>query len=252
MKKSKFLKERGLNKDSLQNKNIKKAINQYNKIKWKKTLVVNIDGHEKKIITHKKGNKTIVRDFNTLNILATTQKYNTRNIQKGFLNHITTTTKTITRIRGGIKKVTYPDQKSYISKTGEKRVKKGKALITYIGGTKVKEKVTTTKIQKGIKLKLLFTEKYENVKVEHRQTALRKKFGKLFMSVTFKGKNNQIKVVEGGSQTTRILSRHNERTKALNEAFKGALSLINFSYDTFQINWVHYAYYSNTKMNVPR
>ncbi len=189
----KFLKERGLTK----------TFNRSKKIKRKTKANINIDGTLIKVIVHKSKGKTVIRDFNSLNILATTTKYNTRNFKKGL---------------------------QLKTREVKRKTKKGKTIIETI-------------ISRDIKLKELFTEIKANVLIKHKQTPLRTKFGKIFMSVSFYHKGKLKCIKEGGSQKTRILSRAKERKIAIDEAFKGAVSQINFSFDNFKINWIHYVYY---------
>lgn len=75
-----------------------------------------------------------------------------------------------------------------------------------------------------------------------RTTPLRMKNGKLFMSVTF-FKGNTKTTKEGGSQRRRNMSISSEHRKSFDEAFGGALSQIDFSYDHYRVNWIHYSYF---------
>ena len=63
----------------------------------------------------------------------------------------------------------------------------------------------------------------------------------MFISVTFKARGGKM-TTQGGSRKLRLLTNAGQRTRAFNEAFKGALGKINFSYTSFEINWVHFAY----------
>jgi hypothetical protein len=75
-----------------------------------------------------------------------------------------------------------------------------------------------------------------------RGSALKKSVGQVFISVTFI-KGSQKYTAEGGSNSQRLLNIKEEREKAFDEAYKGALSQCPFSPDKAVVNWVHYAYY---------
>ena len=45
----------------------------------------------------------------------------------------------------------------------------------------------------------------------------------------------------------RLLNVEGQKKIAFNQAFQGALSQINFSYETFRINWMHFSYFIEKK-----
>lgn len=76
---------------------------------------------------------------------------------------------------------------------------------------------------------------------------LRKKVGKIFLSITFfKGSSldraTSKVTFEGGSRKLRLLTDRSQRQEAFDEAFQGALSFLNFSYDGFVVNRIRFFY----------
>jgi len=76
---------------------------------------------------------------------------------------------------------------------------------------------------------------------------LQGKVGKIFLSITFfkvnsTGRKVESITLEGGSRQNRLLTDRLERQKSFNEAFKGALSQLNFSYDGFTVNTIRFFY----------
>ena len=182
----------------LRERKLTSAFKRYKKIRYGRKLKIIIDGVNKNILVYKKNNKTIIADRYTLKTLATTKRFNLRNINKGFKEKIV--------IRNGKKFRTTP-----------------------------------------VKLKVIDTIKFKNTVHNDRTFALKKKVGKLFMSVTFIGKHKERKTVEGGSRKLRLLKVKSQYNIAFNEAFKGAWSQVNFSPQDWIINWVHYSYVETRK-----
>lgn len=81
-----------------------------------------------------------------------------------------------------------------------------------------------------------------NVILVERTRNLGRKFGQIYLNITFY-KNETRKNVEAGSHSPSDLSDKNNRNIAFDEAFKGCLSQIDFSYDRYEVNWIHYAYF---------
>jgi len=114
-----------------------------------------------------------------------------------------------------------------------------------------KEKFTTRRIGKrtfktkttSIKLTTISSERIKNTDVtrEFRTRSRRGTVGKLKVNITFVGKGKR-KTVSGYSQQLRDLSDSGQLAEAYDEAFSGALSLIDFSYDYYLVNYVHYSY----------
>ncbi len=102
-----------------------------------------------------------------------------------------------------------------------------------------------------IKLKELTRTPLTNVVQIDRSAPLTKKVGKIFINVTFIGKQKERFTVEGGSRELRLLGTNSQRKIAFDQAFAGALSLIQFSYETFIINWVHFSYFIPKKKPQP-
>lgn len=102
-----------------------------------------------------------------------------------------------------------------------------------------------------VKLREIARTPLTNVIAVDRTTWLAKKLGKLFISVTFTGEKGEKFVAEGGSRQLRLLNFQQERTKAFNEAFRGALGQVPFSYKDFIINWIHYSYFIQKKRPQP-
>lgn len=91
-----------------------------------------------------------------------------------------------------------------------------------------------------------------NVVEIQRRTALRKKVGRIYMSVTFTSEKGDVQTTEGGSRQPRLLSDIGERDKAYEEALFGAKSKLAF-YDVkdFIINWIHFSYFIEKKKPQP-
>jgi len=81
-----------------------------------------------------------------------------------------------------------------------------------------------------------------NFVLNERTNPYRKKLGQMYIDVTFYAKGKK-RTVEGGSHSPADLSIKSNKLRAFNEAFAGALSLIDFSYETFRINFIHYSYF---------
>lgn len=82
-----------------------------------------------------------------------------------------------------------------------------------------------------------------NVFHVQRTRALKTLRGQIYIKVAFRSKSGAFRIVEGGSQILRDLSIKSEKQKAFEEAFNGASSQAGFSWDDFEIIWVHYAYF---------
>lgn len=143
-------------------------------------------------------------------------------------------------------------------------VYKNKKTTFILDAFTLKNLATTTKytpknIEKGFELKEIKNKKFSilkrdinlknvnttvltnNIQIE-RSRPIKTKMGKLFLNVTFFGKGHQ-QTSEGGSRKVKNLGIPSEKKIAFDEAFKGALSYIDFSYETYRINWIHYTYY---------
>ncbi len=190
------------------------AFQRSQRIKRKINFQTTIDGHKRDLIAYKKNGKTIVADKFSLRTVATTTRYNTRNVQNVIKNRVVVIRKIGRRSKVGIK-------------ANEKQK---------IGDTSKPFKTSTLKLNE---VSRTFFEKSLHVR---RTRPLRNKIGKLDISVTFFGKNKERFTAEGGSARTRLLTDKKELNKSFNEAFRGALSFITFSYERFEINWMHFSY----------
>jgi len=139
----KFLKER----------NLTAIYNRYSKIKRKKIETVTINDIKKRIVIYKKNNKTYIADYQTLKVLATTKKYNTKTVINGLKSRNISINKT---------------------------TKSGKKIIVH-------------KVTKDIKLKEIYREELTNTIFIKRQIPLRKaNIGRLVLTITFIGKNTRV------------------------------------------------------------
>lgn len=152
-----------------------------------------------------------------LRLLAFREKGKTKVLDFQTLKQVAVTTRyTPKNIRQGIE----------TSKTGKKRIGKEDVIVK----------------RPDVRVSLIEREFTPNFFQTVRQFPLKKKLGKVFLSVTFFKGNNRM-TVEGGSRRLRNLSSAREFRMSYDEAFKGAMSQINFSYERFVINWVHYSYF---------
>lgn len=215
-------KEERLAKDFLRERNLLTTFNRFKRLKGikKKTIMTEQDGISQRLVIHKRGKRLIIRDAFSLRVLATTKRFNFKNILNAFSQ---------------------------------------KKETSYVLSIPHKGKKRDGFIKKNIlKLKELTRIPLTNVVQVDRLTPLRKKIGKLFINVTFISKSKlglpaERITVEGGSRKLRLLNVEGQREIAFNQAFQGALSnpAITFSYDTFIINWIHFSYYIAKKKPQP-
>lgn len=185
-----FLKDRGIKE--LTSRNQKLAFKRYEKIGKSIRYEVNIDGQKRVIIAHKRKDKVVLRDFYTLDVLASTKRYK--------LTKIPFNKKLV--IRENVKYLEYPIKLRYLRR---------------IPLTK-KELVYYSRSQRGA--------------------------GQIYLNITFTSRHRSM-TVEGGSRRPRSMKVFSERNRAYDEAFQGALSQIDFSYEDYTINWLYYAYYES-------
>ena len=181
------------------------SFRRYKNIKRTVKFDVKFDDTSEQLIAYRRNKRTIVADRFTLKTLATTKRYNLANIQNAF------------------RKKTF-------------NVKRFKS-----------KKIPEFKMSRyDLQLKEISRTKLTNVFHTERTTFLKTLRGQLYIKVAFKSRSGGFAVVEGGSQKLRDFSGkdgESNRQKAFEEAFNGASSQAGFSWDDFEIIWIHYAYF---------
>jgi len=186
----KFLRDRGIKE--LTSRKQKLAFGRYEKIGKHVRYEVNIDGQKRVIIAHKRKDMVILRDFYTLDVLATTKRYKLTKIR--FEKKLV--------IRQNVKYLEYPIKLRYLRRIPLTR----KELVYY------------SRPQRGA--------------------------GQVYLNITFSSRYRSM-IAEGGSRRPRSMKVFSERNRAYDEAFQGALSQIDFSYEDYTVNWLYYAYYES-------
>lgn len=79
----------------------------------------------------------------------------------------------------------------------------------------------------------------------HVRTAqpIERRVGKLNMGITFYGQGKEKHTAVASSARVHLLTDPEGRDRAFDEAFRGAMSSLPFSYTSFKINWISYSYY---------
>lgn len=199
-------------------------------------LKVNIDGESKVLGVYKKKgkfgyfkrkglfgyykrkDKTIIIDPKTYKTLATTNRYNTKNVIKGF------------------------------KETHDKRTYSG--LTTWAKGKElekpVKRDIELKKSERDIKLKNIYSKPINDfTDYVERDSIIRNKSGKISMSVTFiKGKKRKEVI---GYSSEGLVYNESDRDKLTFQAWRVCVAQIDFSYDSYNVNWIRYGYHINVR-----
>jgi len=194
----KFLKER----------NLQKSFRVFQSIKGKRRRRINInfEGEKKELLVFKRKKKLIIADAFTLRTLATTTKFNIKNVEKGFIPSKKTRKFSVVNSRGEVIKGLF--RKS----------------------APIKLKVTDTTLLR----------KTNSFKVT-RTRAISQRFGRVLLNITFfKGRIHQ--TVEAESFSFLVVNKKNDKAQAFKEAYRRCVSQISFSYETFIINHVRFVY----------